>query len=101
MLEAAAVGTVRERTDREGSLRAWVKVAEPKSWKLRAVLIWEAANGPTPRGQVVHHVNRKALDDRLENLELLSRADHFREHRNDFEAERAGAALAARLRRTG
>jgi hypothetical protein len=76
------VGTVTVRR-RRGEDRAWVKVAEPKTWRPRAIATWEAAHGSVPAGMVVHHINRDPLDDRLENLELLSRAAHVREHRHD------------------
>lgn len=82
------VGTVRHRTHR-GVVRAWVKVAEPNVWRLRAVVTWEAAHGPLPSsGYVVHHRNRNALDDRLENLQELTRAQHLSEHRQEIRARR-------------
>ena len=77
------VGTVRLRTHR-GVVRAWVKVAEPNVWRLRAVVNWEQANGPLPSGRLVHHKNRDALDDHPSNLEALTRAEHLNEHRGDF-----------------
>lgn len=38
------------------------------------------------RGEVVHHINQNKLDNRPENLEVLSRAEHNAEHaiRNDL-----------------
>jgi hypothetical protein len=92
----APLGTVRERPDKGGALRAWVKIAEPNRWRLRAVCVWEAANGSVPHGFVVHHENRDTLDDRPENLSLVSRAEHLAEHRPEFESRRALAAAAAR-----
>jgi hypothetical protein len=77
------VGTVRHRKHR-GVVRAWVKIAEPSIWRLRAVVAWESANGSLARGRLVHHRNRNPLDDRPENLEALTRAEHLAEHRHDF-----------------
>lgn len=91
-----AVGAVTTRTDKRGVTRAWTKVAEPNRWKLRAVVVWETTNGLVPRGMVVHHENRDALDDRPENLVLVSRAEHLNEHRPEFETRRAERATAAR-----
>lgn len=83
------VGSVTIRTRRRGGeRRAWVKVAEPNVWKLRARLVWEAANGPVPGGMVVHHVNRDTLDDSLGNLSLESRSAHLAEHRAEFRPKR-------------
>lgn len=77
------VGTVTIRTTkRDGKQRAWIKVAEPKHWRPRAVVVWELQNGPVPAGHVVHHKNENTLDDTLENLELQSRTDHIETHRD-------------------
>jgi HNH endonuclease/NUMOD3 motif len=43
-------------------------------------LIWEEAYGPIPDGYVVHHINGDRLDNRLENLECLSNAEHTSHH---------------------
>lgn len=95
----AAVGTERVREDRDGDRRAWVKVAEPNVWRPRAVVAWEAAHGPVPRGMIVHHENRDTLDDRVENLRLVSRAEHLVEHRPEFEPRRRASVSAATKRR--
>lgn len=42
--------------------------------------VWETTNGPIPNGMVVHHRNGDKLDNRLENLELLSISAHMRLH---------------------
>lgn len=71
--------TIRFRK-RDNEHRAWVKVAEPNRWRERARVVWEDAHGPVPAGVVIHHKNRDPLDDRIENLEALTRAEHVREH---------------------
>lgn len=40
------------------------------------ILIWEAENGPIPKGWVVHHLNGVKTDNRLENLLATSRHHH-------------------------
>lgn len=78
------VGSETIRTDKSGNLRVWVKVAEPKTWRLRAVVVWEKANGSVPNGYVVHHKNRNSLDDSIDNLQMMTRAEHINEHRSEF-----------------
>lgn len=94
-----AIGDVciRLRT-REGTRRAWTKVAEngdSYDWKLRAVVVWEAENGPLEKGWIVHHRDHDALNDSLDNLVAVSRGDHLRLHRSFFEARRKSAASKA------
>ncbi len=79
------VGSVTIRTSRKtGKQRAWVKVAEPNAWKLRAVLVWEAVHGPLPRGMLVHHRDRNTLNDAPRNLQALTRSKHINEHRMEL-----------------
>ena len=42
--------------------------------------IWEQQNGPVPAGMLVHHINHNKIDNRIENLELMSPGDHSRHH---------------------
>lgn len=43
--------------------------------------IWEKHYGTIPKGMLVHHVNENKQDNRIENLELLTRAAHCKLHR--------------------
>jgi hypothetical protein len=87
------IGSVRVRRETHtGLLRAWVKVAEPNVWKKRAVVVWEAANGPLPRGHVVHHDDRDSLNDDLANLVAMTREAHVAEHRTEIETARRKAS---------
>jgi hypothetical protein len=96
------VGTVRIRTrhKRRGDRRAYVKVAEPGVWVLRARVVWEQAHGPIPRNVGIHHKDRNTLNDALENLELMNKSQHVNEHRAEWEAKRIAAVRKANTGRT-
>jgi len=44
------------------------------------VVVWERVHGVVPTGFDVHHRDADKLNNRLDNLELLSKLDHKREH---------------------
>lgn len=95
----AALGTVtiRTRHKRGGVRRAWVKVAQPNVWKLRAQVVWEASNGPLPPGMGVHHKDEDTLNDVLANLEATTKAEHLAAHRDGFdEAKRIASFTETR-----
>lgn len=84
------VGSIRKRKDKAGTVRNFIKISEPNIWKIYAVKLWEDKFGLVPKGYVVHHINRNPLDDRIENLSLLTRVAHLMEHRNDMQSSKNG-----------
>jgi hypothetical protein len=81
------VGTERTRLDKKTKKpRVWVKTAEPNIWVLRAVVVWERENGPTPPGMVIHHRDHNSMHDAPANLAALTRAEHIAEHRHELRA---------------
>lgn len=56
-------------------------------------LVWVSAGRPIPSGdEVLHHINGDINDNRLENLELLTRAEHNKIH--NIQALRDGTPRA-------
>lgn len=66
-----------------GYLRTWEPthpLAKSDGYVLAHRKAWFDANGPIPDGFHVHHRNGVKTDNRIENLELKSAAQHRREH---------------------
>jgi hypothetical protein len=71
-------------------------------WKFVHVMIWEQHHGPVPKGHAVVFLNRNKTDLRIENLEILTRAELMRRnsiHRYPEELRQV-MKLAGKLRRT-
>jgi hypothetical protein len=86
-----------ERIDVDGY--TWVKVADPKTWKMKHVIIWEAAHGPVPKGHVVIFADGNKQNITLENLLLISRRELAVMNKkgliaNDAELTKAGVVIA-------
>lgn len=50
--------------------------------------VWEQVNGEVPPGYVVHHINHEKRDNRIENLMLMTHAEHSAHHNDLHERER-------------
>ena len=44
-------------------------------------LVWEQLVGSIPTGYVIHHANGDLLNNRLDNLQMMTAAEHSRLHR--------------------
>lgn len=60
-----------ERTTVDGYVE--VKIADPKSWKMKHVILWEQANGPVPKGHAIIFGDGNRQHISLDNLVLVSR----------------------------
>jgi len=48
--------------------------------KLCSRLTWEKLRGPIPEGYIIHHIAGDISNDRIENLECISRSKHNKIH---------------------
>ena len=83
-----------------------VKVADPKTWKPKHVIVWEAANGPVPEGHCVIFLDGDKNHISLDNLALISRATNARRnqiglHGNSSELGKVAVATAELLTLVG
>jgi len=53
--------------------------------------IYEQAYGPVPEGYVVHHINHKKRDNRIENLTLMTHQMHSEHHNQVYPKVKACA----------
>lgn len=90
---------IRTRHKRNHEKRAYIKVAEPSVWVLRARHVWESAHGPIPPGMGIHHKDENKLNDKLNNLELVNKAMHLSLHRKSFQDKCVAALARARKKR--
>ena len=83
--QASTKGRIRNsRTGRILALhpnRGYLKIGIMKDGKRRYYrvhrLVWEAFNGQIPDGYEINHINENKLDNRLENLSLLTRKENI------------------------
>jgi len=53
----------------------------PTRYKLKHIVVWEAANGSIPKGHKIRFIDGDKLNCALENLELVSNAEHLHMNR--------------------
>lgn len=63
------------RVDTDGY--TYMKVKEPKTWKMLHVLIWEEEHGPVPKGKIVKFKDGNKSNFDIDNLELIDRQQHM------------------------
>lgn len=76
-----------------------IKIAEPNRWVLKHRYVWEQNNGPIPKGFIVRFLDQNKLNCSIENLILVSRAEHIEITRRNLsfdepELSRVGVGIA-------
>lgn len=56
-------------------------LADPNGWAYEHLVVWVSSGNHRPMdGYMLHHLNHDKTDNRIENLCLMSRAEHNRLH---------------------
>lgn len=61
-----------------------VKVGEPNKWKLKHRLVWEAKNGPIPKGYCIIFLDGNRQNCDITNLKLISKAENVHFNKSGF-----------------
>jgi len=87
-LNKKPIGSLTIRKDGKGGVRRWIKIKIPNIWRHYAVFLWIKNFGPVPYNHVIHHKDRNQLNDKIINLQCISRKDHINIHRKDNKGNR-------------
>ena len=68
-------------------------LADPNGYAYEHRVVWASAGYPLLRGQILHHVNGDKTDNRVCNLDAISRAEHNRHHNKERGRGRDGRFL--------
>lgn len=74
-----------ERINVDGYIE--VKVAEPKTWKLKHRVVWEEAHGEIPKGTAIRFLDGNKLNCSIDNLISVTREEHLEITRRGFVSE--------------
>ncbi|MDR0408686.1 MAG: HNH endonuclease [Campylobacteraceae bacterium] len=74
------VGSVR--INKDGYVE--IKIADPNKWRLKHLVIWEAANGKVPKGHCISFLDKNRTNCALSNLVLLTRNEELRFNKRGY-----------------
>ena len=81
-------GYVSVVTKTSRHVTGYIQVVVNGKWHLEHRYVWEQANGPIPKGWIIHHINGIKDDNRLENLVALPRDNTKNRIKNETEINR-------------
>lgn len=72
-------------------------LADPNGWAYEHIVVWVSAGNQRPqRGEILHHINDDKTDNRIDNLRLMTRAEHNRLHNAERGRDAQGRLLGKR-----
>jgi hypothetical protein len=77
----------------------WIRVALGK-WRLYHHVIWEMVYGPKPKGMIIAFRDGNSLNCRIENLELISRAENMKRNSQVNKSKSEREAMYVRMVKT-
>jgi hypothetical protein len=65
-----------------GKVHGYQRVVWNGKLEMEHRVIWQLTNGVIPEGYEIHHKDKNRLNNKIENLELISKKQHFGLHKN-------------------
>jgi len=85
------IGAIYIVKDKKGTPYRWIKLKDtgPREHRRKpyARYVWEGEHGPIPKGGIIRHKDGDSLNDNLDNLMLIDRAENARITRRSPKAE--------------
>lgn len=61
-------------------MKGRIYILEGGEYVARSKIVWIRHNGPIPKGYVIHHKDRIPDHDNIDNLQAVTKSEHWRIH---------------------